>query len=72
MKESWLQYLRWISNAEASWHGRPDAAEQFLEQSHRLWGDIVNVRRILFQDWFNEHGTHVKNWLNAVREGSAR
>jgi len=72
VKESWLQYLRWISNAEASWHGRPDAAEQFLEQSHRLWGDIVNVRRILFQDWFNEHGTHVKNWLNAVREGSAR
>lgn len=72
VKESWLQYLRWISNAEAGWHGRPDLALGSLEESHRLWADIVNVRQILFQDWYNEHGTHVKNWLNAVREGGKR
>jgi hypothetical protein len=72
VKESWLQYLRWIANAEAAWHGRPDLAMAALEESHRLWGDIVNVRQILFQDWFNEHGTHVKNWLNAAREGGKR
>jgi len=71
IKQSWLQYLRWISNAEAAWHGNAARAEEFLEESDRIWADIVDVRRILFQDRYN-NGTHVRNWLNAVREGGKR
>lgn len=71
VKQSWLQYLRWISIMENAWDGSPNLAEEFLEESNRLWGDIVDVRRILFHDRYND-GTHVRNWLNAVREGGAR
>jgi hypothetical protein len=71
VKESWLQHLRCISNAEALWHGRPDAAEAFLIESDRLWGDIIDTRRLLLQDRQN-NGSHVRHWLNAVREGGRR
>lgn len=71
VKESWLQHLCCISNSEAAWHGRPDAAEAFLVESDRLWGDITDTRRLLLQDRQN-NGSHVRHWLNAVREGGRR
>lgn len=71
VKESWLQHLRCIGNAEAQWHGKPDAAEAFLVESDRLWGDIIDTRRLLLQDRQN-NGNHVRHWLNAVREGGRR
>lgn len=71
LKLSWMQYLRWASNMEAVWHGSPGAAEAYLADSDRSWGDVVDRRRILFQDRFN-NGDHVRAWLNALREGGAR
>lgn len=71
VKESWLQHLRCVSNAEAQWHGSPDVVEAFLVESDRLWGDIIDTRGLLFQDRQN-NGNHVRQWLNAVREGGRR
>ncbi len=71
LKLSWMQYLRWASNNEAAWHGNPAAAEAALEATDRNWSDVVDRRRILFQDRFN-NGDHVRSWLNALREGAAR
>jgi len=48
-KVSWMQYLRWASNMEAVWHGSPAAAEASLDAADR-WGEVVDRRRILFQD----------------------
>ena len=71
LKQSWLQYLRWFTEAEAAWHGQPGDAERFLVESDRLWGDIVDTRQILFDDRYNS-GMHVRQWLNALREGTSR
>ena len=71
LKQSWLQYLRWASNTEASLNGSRTAAEAALAAADQSWGDIVDRRRILFQDRFN-NGDHVRAWLNAMREGGAR
>lgn len=71
LKLSWMQYLRWASNMEAVWHGSPAAAEAALDAADRSWGEVVDRRRILFQDRFN-NGDHVRAWLNALREGGAR
>lgn len=71
LKLSWMQYLRWASNMEAAWHGSPAAAEASLDAADRSWGEVVDRKRILFQDRFN-NGDHVRAWLNALREGGAR
>lgn len=68
LKLSWMQYLRWASNMEARWHGNSAGAERGLVRSDRNWGEVEDV---LFQDRFND-GSHVREWLNAVREGSRR
>ncbi|MFX1682873.1 hypothetical protein PV762_26970 [Mitsuaria sp. CC2] len=68
LKLSWMQYLRWASNMEARWHGNSASAERSLVRSDGNWGEIEDV---LFQDRFND-GSHVREWLNAVREGSRR
>ena len=71
LKHSWVQYLRWASNQEAVWHGNPGAAEAALEKADNSWGDVIDTKRILFHDRFN-NGEHVRAWLNALREGGAR
>jgi len=68
-KLSWLQYLRWVHNAEALF-SRAGEAEKTLETWDAKWGEI-QAKRILFTDRFN-NGDHVRTWLNAVREGGAR
>jgi hypothetical protein len=70
LKLSWLQYLRWVRNVEAAWHGNPAAAEAALESADVMWGEVQR-RRILFQERFNT-GDHVRAWLSALREGGAR
>jgi hypothetical protein len=42
-----------------------------LDAADRSWGEIVDRKRVLFQDRFN-NGDHVRAWLNALREGGAR
>jgi hypothetical protein len=69
IKLSWLQYLRWISNMEVLL-GEPEVAEQVLMRSDDKWGEVES-KRILFADRFN-NGTHVRHWLNAIREGGRR
>lgn len=69
LKLSWIQYLRWLCNSETLWRDR-GAALGALEASDAAWGRIAALR-ILFTDRFND-GTHVRMWLNAVREGSVR
>lgn len=71
LKLSWMQFLRWASNIEAICHGRPTDAEAALDAADRRWGEVVDRKRILFQDRFN-NGDHVRAWLNALREGGAR
>lgn len=68
-KLSWLQYLRWVYNADRLF-STPGDAERALESCDGKWGDI-HAKRILFTDRFN-NGDHVRIWLNAIREGGAR
>ncbi|MDP9966886.1 hypothetical protein J2W37_004616 [Variovorax paradoxus] len=68
-KLSWLQYLRWTSNAEARF-SKPEAAERYLEHADSLWTDL-QLKKILLIDRFND-GSWVRIWLNAIREGSSR
>lgn len=70
LKLSWLQYLRWVRNMEAAWHGNSAAAEFALESADAMWGE-VQARRILFQERFNT-GDHVRAWLSALRESAGR
>jgi hypothetical protein len=67
LKHSWIQYLRWVSNAAAS---LTEGDDTVLLTADRQWAD-VDRRRILFVDRFN-NGDHARIWLNAVREGGAR
>jgi hypothetical protein len=67
LKHSWIQYLRWVSNAAAS---LTEGDDTVLLAADRQWAD-VDRRRILFVDRFN-NGDHARIWLNAVREGGAR
>jgi hypothetical protein len=69
LKLSWLQYLRWVRNAETAW-GDPAAAEAALESADAMWGEVQG-KRILFQERFNT-GDHVRAWLSALREGGSR
>lgn len=71
LKLSWMQYLRWASNAEARLNDDPEFAEGLLARADSRWGEVNDQRRILFQDRFN-NGDHVRAWLNAVREGGNR
>lgn len=71
LKLSWMQYLRWASNAEARLNGNPELAEKLLNRADDRWGDAIDKKRILFHDRFN-NGDHVRAWLNAVREGGSR
>lgn len=71
LKLSWMQYLRWASNMEALWHGNPTLAEASLDTADRNWSEIVDRRKLLFQDRFN-NGDHVRAWMNAVRESRIR
>lgn len=66
---SWLQYLRWLSNADAR-YADSAKAEEDLEIWDGKWGEIQR-KRILFTDRFND-GSHVRTWLNAAREEAAR
>lgn len=68
LKLSWMQYLRWASNVESLWHGDASAVEVGLSAADHNWG---LVRDVLFQDRFND-GSHVREWLNALREGQRR
>jgi hypothetical protein len=71
VQQSWVQYLRWFSNAEGRLRS-PGEAEQLLEIADRAWGGLQTRRPpILFADRFNT-GDHVRTWLNAAREGGAR
>jgi len=71
LKLSWMQYLRWAVNMESMLHGSPAVAEASLDAADRSWGEIVDRKRVLFQDRFN-NGDHVRAWLNALREGGTR
>lgn len=66
---SWLQYLRWARNTEASC-ATPALAEAVVEATDEAWG-IVQDARIAMTDRFND-GSHARAWLNAVREGGSR
>jgi hypothetical protein len=68
LKLSWMQYLRWASNIESLWHGDAAAVETGLLAADHNWGLLSDV---LFQDRFND-GAHVRDWLNAIREGRRR
>lgn len=68
-KHSWLQYLRWVANAERDWEA-PANAEEALEMWDKNWEKIERMR-VLFTDRRND-GSHVRAWLNAIREGGAR
>lgn len=67
LKHSWIQHLRWVSNAAAS---LAEGDDTVLVTADRQWAE-VDRRRILFADRFNS-GDHARIWLNAVREGGAR
>lgn len=68
-KLSWLQYLRWMSNAETLF-SKSGAAERFLERSDERWTELQR-KKILFIERFND-GAWIRTWLNAAREGLAR
>jgi hypothetical protein len=68
LKLSWMQYLRWASNIESQWHGDAAAVETGLLAADHNWGLLSDV---LFQDRFND-GSHVRDWINAIREGRQR
>ncbi|MFZ2652236.1 MAG: hypothetical protein WA210_19235 [Burkholderiaceae bacterium] len=68
-KLSWLQYLRWFTNHEPKFED-PTVAERALAQSDRKWSELDKMR-IQMTDRFND-GTHVRLWLNALREGLGR
>jgi len=62
-----VQMLKHLGQGDSN----PAAAEASLDAADRSWGEVVDRRRILFQDRFN-NGDHVRAWLNALREGGAR
>lgn len=68
LKLSWMQYLRWASNIESQWHRDAAAVEAGLHAADHNWGLLSHV---LFQDRFND-GSHVRDWINAIREGCRR
>lgn len=68
LKLSWMQYLRWASNIESMWHGDAEAVETGLRAADHNWGLLSDM---LFQDRFND-GSHVRDWINAIREGGRR
>lgn len=68
VKLSWVQYLRWASNVESLWHGNAAAVENSLLAANHNWGLLSDI---LFQDRFND-GAHVRDWINAIREGGRR
>lgn len=68
LKLSWMQYLRWASNIESKWHGDATAVETGLLAANHNWGLLSDV---LFQDRFND-GSHVRDWINAIRESRRR
>jgi hypothetical protein len=68
-KHSWLQYLRWVSNADARYDSADDAQTD-LESWDKNW-DRLAKNRIRFLDRFND-GSHVRAWLNALEDGLSR
>lgn len=67
--DSWIQYLRWLSNADRRCKS-PDDAEALLERADSRW-TVLDKKKILMLDR-QTNGDHVRLWLNAVREGGAR
>lgn len=71
VQQSWLQYLRWVSNADSSMND-PARAEFVLERADQKWGALLRSRpHILFIDRWN-NGEYARMWLNAAREGGHR
>lgn len=68
-KLSWLQYLRWFSNMDGQIQDLA-TGERMLVAADDAWG-IVLQRKMLFVDRFND-GSHIRSWLNALREGASR
>lgn len=71
VQRSWLQYLRWVSNADFRMNDRAQA-EFVLERADQEWGNLLRRRPpVLFVDRWND-GEHARMWLNAAREGGFR
>jgi len=68
-KLSWLQYLRWVANADHLFEN-PARAEEAIEKADGKWGELQRLRVLLADRW--NDGNHVRLWLNAMREGGAR
>ncbi|RYH58663.1 MAG: hypothetical protein EON54_11475 [Alcaligenaceae bacterium] len=68
-KLSWLQFLRWVATTDVLFSD-PAVAEKAVERADVAWGELAG-QRILFTDRWND-GSHIRVWLNAMREGSAR
>ncbi|MGO1070753.1 hypothetical protein [Lysobacter sp. CA199] len=70
LRLSWIQFLNWCVATEREIRSI-EAGDVLLRKSYDDWTYAIEELKLLFTDRFND-GAHVREWLNAIREGGAR